>query len=814
MFNHGSTNMKTKTQVVVIGGGVIGCSVLYHLTKFGWTDVVLLERKVLTAGSTWHAAAGFHTLNGDINMARLQRYTIELYNEIQEAGDQNVGLHLPGGMSLAATPERWEFLRTEWTRHKFMGIESALISPAEIKALCPIVETADLLGGLWFPDEGHLDPYGCTHAYARAARKAGAEIHQQTKVESLQQRPDGSWDVTTDKGVIHAEHVVNAAGLWAREVGAMAGLKLPLIPMEHHYLITDEIAAIKDFGKEIPVVADLDGEIYMRQEHNGVLLGVYEKNCTPWALDGTPWNYGETDLLQPNLERLEDALNKGFERFPLVGAAGIKRVVNGPFTFTPDGNPLMGPVRGLRNYWVAAGCMAGFSQGGGVGLALSQWMIHGEPHDNVFAMDVARYPELTQHFVTAKAKEFYGHRFYLAKPNEQWPAGRPLKTTPIYEMQKQDNAVFGVGYGLEMPMWFAPKGEAPVETPTFRRSNAFEHVARECAGVRRSVGVFDASGFAKYEISGPGAAAWLDELFANKLPSVGRARLAPLLWPSGQLNGDLTMMRLAPDRFMVTGSGYMQEYHMRWMEQHLPASGVQLVNRSETLMALALSGPLSRQLMVDAFGSASVEGLDKILSVKTAELGMAPGIVARISLSGELGYELYVESQYFEVLYRHLLEVGKQHGLVKYGVWALLSLRLEKGYGIWSREFSKDYTPFESGLSDFIDFDKPHFVGRQAVLEMRDKPVKRRLVTLTIEADDVDASGFEPIWVGERLVGYTTSGGYGHTTGKSIAMAYIDTDQIDSNAAYEVHILGERRKARLVTAALIDPQGLRPRANV
>lgn len=804
--------MKTKAQVVVIGGGVIGCSVLYHLTKFGWTDVMLLERKVLTAGSTWHAAAGFHTLNGDVNMARLQRYTIELYNEIQEAGDQNVGLHVPGGMSLAATPERWEFLRTEWTRHKFMGIDSELISPAEIKKLCPIVETADILGGLWFPDEGHLDPYGCTHAYARAARKAGAEICQQTKVEGLKQRADGTWDVTTDQGVIHAEHVVNAAGLWAREVGAMAGVKLPLIPMEHHYLITDEIAEIKAFGKEIPVVADLDGEIYMRQEHNGVLLGVYEKNCTPWALNGTPWNYGETDLLPPDLDRLEDALLKGFERFPLVGAAGIKRVVNGPFTFTPDGNPLMGPVRGLRNYWVAAGCMAGFSQGGGVGLALSQWMIHGEPHDNVFAMDVSRYPDLTQHFVTAKAKEFYGNRFYLAKPNEQWPAGRPLKTTPIYEMQKQDNAVFGVGYGLEMPLWFAPPGQAPVETPTFRRSNAFEHVAKECAAVRQGVGVFDASGFAKYEISGPDAAQWLDMVFANKLPSVGRARLAPLLWPSGQLKGDLTMMRLSQDRFMVTGSGYMQDYHMRWFEQHVPKSGVQIVNRSETMMALAISGPRSRQLLTDAFGPGVVEGLEKILSVKYAELGPVPGIVARISLSGELGYELYVDSQYFQTLYRHVLEAGKSHGLVKYGVWALLSLRLEKGFGIWSREFSKDYTPFESGLDAFIDMQKPDFIGRSALLEMQQKPMKRRLSTFTVDAHDVDASGFEPIWVGERLVGYTTSGGYGHTTGKSIAMGYVDTDQLNLGAAYEIHILGERRKAQLVEGALYDPQGVRPRS--
>lgn len=803
--------MKSKVQVVVIGGGVIGCSVLYHLAKFGWRDTMLLERKVLTAGSTWHAAAGFHTLNGDMNIARLQHYTIELYKEIQEAGDQNVGLHVPGGITIAATPERWEFLRTEWSRHKFIGIESELITPAEIKALCPLVEADDIVGGLWMPDEGHLDPYGATHAYARAAKKLGAEVHQQTKVESLQQQPDGSWHVITDKGLVHAEHVVNAAGLWAREVGMMAGVRLPLIPMEHHYLITDEIAELKALGREIPVVADLDGEIYMRQEHHGVLLGVYEKNCVPWALDGTPWSYGETDLLPPNLDRLEDALLKGFERFPLVGAAGIKRIVNGPFTFTPDGNPLVGPVRGKRNYWVAAGCMAGFSQGGGVGLALAQWMIEGEPQNNVYGMDVARYPALTQTFVTEKAKEFYGNRFYLAKPNEQWPAGRPLRTTPIYDAQTQANAVFGVSYGLEVPMWFAPAGTPPVEEPSFRRSNAFGPVGDECRAVRTTAGLFDASGFAKYEVSGPGAAAWLDGLFANRLPAVGRARLAPLLWPSGKLKGDLTMMRLADDRFMITGSGSLQAYHMRWFEQHLPASGVQVVNRSDSVLALALSGPRAADIMRDAFGAAVLDGLDKILAVREVDLGVAHGWVARISLTGEAGYEIYTESAYFEGVYRRLLAAGERHGLRQIGVWALLSLRLEKGHGIWSREFSHDYDPIEAGLDRFVDFDKPAFIGREALLERRAQPPKRRLVTLTVAATDVDPSGFEPVWIGERLVGYTTSGGYGHTTGQSIAMAYLDADAIDAAAAYEVHVLGERRAARLATQALHDPAGERLR---
>lgn len=805
--------MKSNARVVVIGGGVIGCSVLYHLTKFGWKDVMLLERKILTAGSTWHAAAGFHTLNGDMNMARLQRYTIELYKEIQEAGDQDVGLHVPGGMALAATPERWEFLRTEWSRHKFVGIESELITPADIKARCPIVDTTDLYGGLWFPDEGHLDPYGATHAYARAAKRNGAEVHQGIKVEALEQRADGTWNVITDHGVVHAEHVVNAAGLWAREVGAMAGVRLPLIPMEHHYLITEAIPEIAAFGKEISVVADLDGEIYMRQEHHGVLLGVYERNCVPWALEGTPWSYGETDLLQPNLDRLEDALLKGFERFPSVGAAGIKRIVNGPFTFTPDGNPLVGPVRGKRNYWVAAGCMAGFSQGGGVGLALSQWMIDGEPHSNVFGMDVSRFPALTQHYVTDKAREFYSHRFYLAKPNEQWPAGRPLKTSPIHELQDKDNAVWGVTYGLETPMWFAPPGTPAVEEPSFRRSNAFPHVAQECQAVRTSAGIFDASGFAKYEISGPGAAEWLDTLFANRLPEVGRARLAPLLWPSGKLKGDLTMMRLAQDRFLVTGSGYLQEHHMRWFEQHLPETGVRLENKSDSLLALTLSGPNAARILQAAFGDAVLEGLDKILAVRQVELGFAPGWIARISLTGEMGFEVYTESPYFAGVYKRIIAAGEAWQLRKIGVWALLSLRLEKGFGIWSREFTHDYTPFESGLYRFVDLSKPHFIGRDAVLAMRGQAPRKRLVTLTVDVEDADPAGFEPIWIGDRLVGHTTSGGYGHTTGKSIAMGYIDAAAIDANAPYEVHILGERRPARLVTEALYDPAGTRMRGN-
>lgn len=805
--------MKSHYQAVVIGGGVVGCSVLYHLTKFGWKDVALLERKVLTAGSTWHAAAGFHSINSDPNVVRLQAYTIALYKEIQEAGDQDVGLHVPGGVAFAATPERWEFLRTEWSRHRFMGIESELITPSEIKSLCPLVEVDQVLGGLWTPDEGHLDPYGATHAYARAAKKKGAEIFQQTKVERLEQRSDGTWNVYTDKGVIHAEHVVNAAGLWAREVGMMAGVKLPLIPMEHHYLITETIPELEAHGKEIPVMVDLDGEIYMRQEHNGVLFGVYEKNSTPWSLAGTPWEYGETDLLQPNLEKLENELMKGFERFPSVGNAGIKRIVNGPFTFTPDGNPLVGPVRGKRNYWAACGCMAGFSQGGGMGLALAQWMINGEPSDNVFGFDVARFPKLTQNFVTAKAQEFYEHRFYLSRPNEQWPAGRPMRTTPLYEYQKEKNAVFGVSYGLETPMWFARPGDEPLETPTFKRSNAFDVVAEECANVRANVGLFDASGYAKYEVTGPGAYDWLDRIFASKIPAVGRARLAPMLGASGRLMGDLTILRPSEDTFYITGSGYLQEWHMRWFESHLPKDGtVRIENRSDSISMLAVAGPKAAELVERLVGKTAIDAAKPLLSVTNVEAGVVPVMMARMSLTGEYGFELYCESTYVRALYQQLFENGKDLGLREYGVWALLSMRLEKGFGIWSREFAPEYTPFQNDLGHFVDLAKPDFIGRDEALKAKDAAPTHKLVMLEVSATDADASGFEPIWIGEKVVGFTTSGGYGHTVKKSLALGYIETDSIGADMEYEVHVLGERRPAKLLSQVPYDPTGARMRA--
>lgn len=805
--------MKSHTRVAVIGGGVVGCSVLYHLTKLGWTDVVLIERKELTAGSSWHAAGGFHALNSDPGVARLQSYTIALYKEIEHLSGQDVGMHMTGGLNIAATQARWDFLKSDFARHRVLGLHTELLGPAEIKELCPLIDVNDVYGAIFDAHEGHVDPSGATHAYAKAARLNGAEIYRHTRVMDLKPTGRGSWRVITDQGEIEAEHVVNAAGLWAREMGEMVGAKLPLIPMEHHYLVTEDIPEIAELKKELPLILDLDAEIYMRQERQGMLVGVYEKDAIPWAVGGTPWDYGETELLPPQLDRLTDALVKGYERFPAVAEAGIRRIVNGPFTFTPDGNPLVGPVPGIPNYWSACGVMAGFAQGGGVGLSLAQWIINGETDGDIYAMDVARFGDYASPtYVIDKAREFYAKRFLLAYPNEYWPAGRVAKTDALYDTLKAKNAVFGVSYGLEIPLYFAPEGEEAIETPTLLRSNAFEAVAREVEAVRTGVGVFDSSSFAKYEVSGPGAAAALDRLIANKLPSPGRIRLAPLLSESGRLMGDLTLMRLAEDRFFLFGSGYLQNWHGRWFAEHLAGDDVTVSNKTDAIQGVILMGPRSRELLARLTAADVTKTAFPFMAVREFDVGLAPALVARLSLSGELGFEIYVAANQLRSLYARIEEAGRDLGLVDFGLHALNSMRLEKGFGIWSREFSRDYGADEAGLGRFVDYDKAQFLGKDAALRERDNRSARTLVTLAVDTAGCDAAGYEPIWSGDKMVGFVTSGGYGHRVGSSVAMGYVDREIAASGAAIEVTVLGERRPARVALEPLYDPANLLARA--
>lgn len=808
--------MKTTAQVVVIGGGVVGCSVLYHLTKKGWKDVMLLERDQLTSGSTWHAAGGFHTLNGDPNVAMLQSYTVGLYKELEAISGQSCGLHLSAGIMLADTPERLEFLKTTVAKGRYLGMSTEIISVQEARTYFPFIEDQHFIGALLDPNEGHLDPSGTTYAYAKAARIGGATIEIQTKVESLEQKADGTWRVITNKGVVECEHVVNAGGLWAREVGRMVGIELPVLAMEHMYLVSDEIPEIGEYnratGKDIAHVIDFGAECYLRQEGKGIVLGAYEKACVPWSPKTTPWDFGQ-ELLQPDLDRIAPSLEVAFRHFPRLENAGIKRVINGPFTFAPDGNPLVGPVRGRTNFWSACGVMAGFSQGGGVGLALSNWMVDGDPGFDIWGMDVSRYGDwATRSYTNAKVRENYSRRFSIRFPNEELPAGRPLQTTALYDKFIAQGAVMGDSWGMETPLWFAPPGEKAEDIVSFHRSNDFGPIKAECQAVREAVGVTEIANFSKYEITGPGAEAWLLKVMTNTMPKIGRIVLTPMLNHQGKLIGDFTVARASQDRFMMWGSSQAQVYHMRWFEQTLPSDGsVRIEVLGMKLVGLSIAGPKARDLLQrltdeDVSGQAF-----KFMDYRELEIATVRAQVNRITYTGDLGYEIWVAPEYQRRLYESIQAAGADLGLKNFGMRALLCLRLEKHFGTWYREFRPIYGPFEAGLDRFVKLDKPDFIGKAAALKEKQEGPKRQRVFMAVDALDADVMGDEPIWVEGKVVGWVTSGGFGHYVNQSLAQGYIPTELVRPDLELEIEILGERRPARLQMEPPFDAQALRMR---
>ena len=808
--------MKTTAQVVVIGGGVVGCSVLYHLTKKGWSDVLLLERDQLTSGSTWHAAGGFHTLNGDPNVAMLQSYTVGLYKELEEISGQSCGLHLSAGIMLADTPERLEFLKTTVAKGRYLGMATEIISVQEAKNFFPFIEDQHFIGALLDPNEGHLDPSGTTYAYAKAAKLGGATIEVQTKVESLEQKPDGTWRVITNKGVVECEHVVNAGGLWAREVGRMVGIELPVLAMEHMYLVTDEISEIGEYnrstGKDIAHVIDFGAECYLRQEGKGIVLGAYEKACVPWSPKTTPWSFGQ-ELLQPDLDRIAPSLEVAFRHFPRLENAGIKRVINGPFTFAPDGNPLVGPVRGRTNFWSACGVMAGFSQGGGVGLALSNWMVDGDPGFDIWGMDVARYGDwATRTYTNAKVRENYSRRFSIRFPNEELPAGRPLQTTPLYDTFLAQGAVMGDSWGMETPLWFAPPGQKAEDIVSFHRSNDFEPIKAECRAVREAVGVTEIANFAKYEITGAGAEAWLLQVMTNTMPKQGRLMLTPMLNHQGKIIGDFTVAKAAEHRYMMWGSSQAQVYHMRWFEQTLPKDGsVKIEALGMKLIGLSIAGPNARALLQRLTDDDVSNEAFKFMDYREMEVATVQAQVNRVTYTGDLGYEIWVAPEYQRRLYESIQAAGADLGLKNFGMRALLCLRLEKNFGTWYREFRPIYGPFEAGLDRFIKLDKPDFIGRSAALKEKQDGPKRQRVFMVVDALDADVMGDEPIWVDGKVAGWVTSGGFGHYVNQSLAQGYLPTELVKPGVQLEIEILGERRPARLQMDPPFDPEAKRMR---
>ncbi|HEX7471460.1 MAG TPA: FAD-dependent oxidoreductase [Candidatus Limnocylindrales bacterium] len=816
--------MKSSAQVVVIGGGVVGASVLYHLTKAGWTDVMLLERRELSSGSTWHAAGGMHTLNGDPNVSKLQQYTIQLYEEIERVSGQDCSIHLPGGLMLADTEVRMDFLRMAQARGRYLGMDLELISPREAQDLFPLLDPQYFVGALYDPVEGHVDPSGVTQAYVICARKAGAEVHRNTWVTGLTQRADGTWDVLIDGGAaVHAEHVVNAGGLWAREVGRMVGIELPVLAMEHHYLVTEdmpEVAANRArSGREMPMALDFGGEIYIRQEGGGMLLGTYEQRPVPWSPTVTPWDFG-AQLLKPDVERIAPELQVAYKHFPAMGDIGIRRTVNGPFTFSPDGNPLVGPVRGIRNYWVACAVMAGLSQGGGVGLALATWMTQGDHGDSgmdIWAMDVARYGDYaTLAYTNAKVRENYSRRFRIAFPNEELPAARPLHTTPIYDRLTAANAVWGASYGLEHALWFQEPGKEPTEEVTFHRSNAWDQVAAECHAVRERVGLTEIANFAKYRVTGPGAAAWLSSLLTNRLPALGRIVLTAMLNEGGRIVGEFTVARAGEEEFFLFGSQAAESHHSRWFLHHLPADGsVRFETLGLSLVGLSLAGPRARDVLQKVTATDLASSSFRFMDFRQVDVGMIPARVGRLTYSGDLGYEVWVAPEYQRALFDLLMAAGAEFGIRLFGFRALMSLRLEKSFGTWFREYRPIYTPLEAGITHYIKLDHD-FIGRAAHEAEAATGPARRLVTFVVDPDPdepADVIGDEPVWHDGAVVGWVTSGGYAHYSQASLALGYVPTDlsTLTEPGAFEIEVIGRRRPARIQRTAIFDPDGLRMR---
>ncbi|MCA0273674.1 MAG: FAD-dependent oxidoreductase [Proteobacteria bacterium] len=807
--------MKSHVQVLVIGGGVVGCSVLYHLTKYGWSDVMLVERSELTSGSTWHAAGGFHTLNGDTNMAALQGYTIQLYKELEKITGLSCGLHHVGGITLADDQARFEMLVAERAKHRYMGLHTEILGPAEIERFTyGQVNLDGIVGALYDPLDGHLDPSGTTHAYAKAARMGGAEIVLHNRVLETNPRADGGWDVVTEKGTIHAEHVVNAGGLWAREVGAMAGVYLPLLPMAHQYLVTDDIPEIMDIlksGKEFPHVMDPGGESYLRQEGRGLCIGFYERPCEPWSLDGTPWGFGH-ELLNEQWDKIEDSVTFAYRRFPVLERTGVKRVIHGPFTFAPDGNPLIGPVPGLRNYWSACAVMAGFSQGGGMGKSLAEWMIHGETEVDPRGFDVARFGKWTSPgYTVPKVIENYQMRFSVGYPNEERPAARPFRTTPMYDIFDGMGAVWGQQYGLEVPNYFTRGDEPRYETPSFKRSNAWEATAREVRAVREAVGINEVQNFGKFRVSGPNARAWLDRIMAGAIPKPGRLSLTPMLSPKGKVIGDFTVTCIREGLFQITGSYGAQDQHLRWFELNLDP-GVTVENVSDRVTGFQIAGPLSRELL-QRVTRADVSGeAFKFMDAKQITVGMVDCLVQRVSYTGDLGYEIYCDFMKERALWNALWPAGQDLGLKPFGMRAMMSLRLDKLFGSWAREFSPDYFPGETGIDRFIRWNKEaDWIGKAPALKEKAEGPKRRSCAFIVDAKDADVVAYEPIWIGDEVVGFCTSGGYSHWSGKSVAMGFVPVDLIKPGLVAEIEILGERRKATMIDGPLWDADGARMR---
>jgi len=798
--------MKQHARVVIIGGGVLGAGLLYFLTKEGWDDIVLVEKGELTSGSTWHAAGLIPHFIGGLSMAKLHQEGPALYKTLEAETGQATGWHGCGAIRLALTEAEVDWFHYVKGILDTVGSECHLISPAEIRKLHPLLVVDDVKMGFYTPNDGHTDPASATNAMAAGARMGGAGIYRHTQVTDTRLLASGEWEVITDKGSIVCEHLVNAAGSFAKQVGEWVGLDLPIVNMEHHYLVTDNLPEVEALDREPPVVRDPRASCYYRQEQQGILIGPYERaGAQAWGLDGIDWGF-DMELLSPALERLETSLEYAAERIPCWTNAGIKRVVNGPITHTPDGGFLLGPAEGLRNYWLCCGASIGITQGPGCGKYLAQWMVHGQTEINVRDMDPRRYGKWASgDYAIAKSIDEYQQMYQPHLPGEYRDVGRPTRVTPLYETLKNAGAVYGDTFGWERAKWYAPTGVE--EEYGFRRNNSFEAVGEECRAVREAVGLTDLTSFAKYEVTGNGAQALLERVCANRVPAKdGSVVLSQMLTPLGGIESEATVTRLAKDHYYLLSGAVAELHDLDWLVQHIePGEDVAVRNVTDDYGVLVLSGPKSREVL-SLLTDRGLTNEDGFTWMSAKEITVADISVRalRVSYVGELGWELHCAMGKLGDLHDALMQAGAAHGIRRFGTYAMNSLRLEKAYKGWGSELTTEISLVEADMLRFAR-KSGGYIGADVIERKKAEGVPSHLVYCEVDAVDADPMGNEPVLSGDDIIGVTTSGGYGHTVQKSLAFAYVNSGYESAGSTFDIRILGERRKATVLAQAAWDP---------
>ncbi len=812
--------MKTQARAVVIGGGVVGVSMLYHLAKKGWTDAVLIERKELTSGSTWHAAGLLPLFNMSYSVGQVHKYSVKFYQELEKETGMNVGFRNVSNIRLASNPDRWDEYMQYAGVADTIGIEVERLTPDQVKEIWPLCNTEGLLGAIRHPGDGYIQPADLTQAMAKGARDMGATIYRNTTVSGISQNASGEWEIETDKGTITCEHVVSCTGNFARKTGAMVGLNVPVIPVEHQYIVTEphpEITARHAAGEpEMGVLRDSDNGWYLREEAGGLILGPYEYGAPVCYVDG-PDAESEYELFQEDLERIEEHIESAMFRVPVFGEVGVKKVYNGAIAYTPDGNPIIGPAPGLKNFWLSEGHSFGVTAAGGAGWQLAEWIVEGEPTIDMSGVDPRRHGSYaTESFLIAKNEEAYANVFTIHFPDEEREAGRPLRTAPCYDRLKSLGAVFGQKFGWERANWFAPEGTPQQDDWSFRRSNWFEHIGNEVRNTTENVGLLDMSAFAKAKVTGPGAEAFLDHLIANRIPKKpGRVNLCHALAPSGGVHSEFTIIREGDESFYMVSAGALQSVDHDWVRKHMPDDGsVQFQNITNAMGVLVLAGPKAREVMerVSPRADFSNEAFPW-LSSQWINVGHAPTLAARVNYVGELGWELHQPIEYQNHIFDALMNAGADLGIKPFGIRAMDTMRLEKSYRMVGTELSIEYAAFESHLERFVHPNKGDFIGRDSLVEWQQKGFANSLVTMEIlNPDDADVIGGNPIYHDGKMVGRATSGNYGFRLGKSIALAMVPPGLDAVGTGFEIDILGKRHDTVVIEESPFDPNNEKLRA--